>query len=261
MTTIISLPAYRLDLARTARNVGNIVFTVGLPSVIFILLNSVFAQDNIQVGYANTSFYLMVSQAVYGGVVATVNVTSVTAMELRMGWGRQLALTPLRPYRMLLGKALVALTISAAAIAVLFAVGFALGARADNLWVWLMSFVLVWLLSGTFALYGLAIVHIFTAESAPAIAAGGVVMLSFFAGIFTPLSGTMLTLARFTPLFGVTNLARWPQLHGSIINSTFDGFATSFPLWSLAVNVLAWTCLFAALAVLLTRRGGKRTAR
>ena len=49
------------------------------------------------VGSADVAMYVMVSMAAYGAVTATTGVAGSAALERTTGWGRQLALTPLRP--------------------------------------------------------------------------------------------------------------------------------------------------------------------
>ena len=78
----------------------------------------------------------------------------------------------------------------------------------------------------TFSLYGLVVGLTFRSEAAVFVAgAGMLVILAFLGNIFFPLSGTLLTLAKFTPLYGYVSLARYPLTEGYVFNVS-DGTVT-----------------------------------
>ena len=79
-------------------------------------------------------------------------------------------------------------------------------------------------------------------------AGGSLVLLGFAGNLFIPLSGVMLDLARFTPLYGVNALARYP-LTGGVVNGD-----VADPLWLPVVNVVAWTLILGGVAAVLVRR-------
>ena len=72
----------------------------------------------------------------------------------------------------------------------------------------------MWLGSALFAVYGLAICLVFRGSNAAGIASGMIVVLAFLGNVFTPMSGFMLDLGRFTPLYGYVALARFPLTDG-----------------------------------------------
>ena len=131
----------------------------------------------------------------------------------------------------------------------------------------------MWPASGTlallgaipFALYGLAAALLFRSEAAVSAASGILVVLAFFGNLFMPLSGTMLAIAKYTPVYGIASLTRWPQLEGAVADTTGSAPASD-PLWTIVLNVVAWTAVFAAICLAATRRrtrrtGGRRRAR
>ena len=61
-----------------------------------------------------------------------------------------------------------------------------------------------------FAIYGLAITTIFRTQSAIGVASGSIVVMAFLGNVFSPMSGLMLDIGRFTPLYGYAALARYP---------------------------------------------------
>ena len=130
--------------------------------------------------------------------------------------------------------------------------GAATGARGD--WTdWVLSGAVVWLGSALFAVYGLAICLVFRGPNAAGIASGMIVVLAFLGNVFTPMSGFMLDLGRLTPLYGYVALARFPLTDGHL------PIAGSDPLWLPVANVLAWTVIFALLALWGVRRSRART--
>jgi ABC-2 type transport system permease protein len=78
------------------------------------------------------------------------------------------------------------------------------------------------------------------------------VIFAFLGNLFIPLSGALLTFAKFTPLYGYAALARYPLTEGYLPDGSRD------PLWLPIVNVLAWLAVFGVSAVLLVRRGRER---
>ena len=239
----------RLDLRRQLRDRIGMFFVVGLPTFLFLVFG--IGSDD-PVGSGNVAMYVMISMAAYGAVTATTSVAGSAATEQVMGWGRQLGLTPMRPVGFVAAKAAVAMTVAAVPVVSIFAIGAATGSRGH--WSdWALSGALVWLGSALFAVYGLAICLAFRGPNAPGIASGMIVVLAFLGNVFTPMSGFMLDLGRFTPLYGYVALARFPLTDGWLPVGGRD------PLWLPVANVLAWTVIFGLVALWGVRRSRART--
>jgi len=108
-----------------------------------------------------------------------------------------------------------------------------------------------------FALYGLCFGLALQSEAALGAASGSVVLLGFLGNLFFPLSGWMLDVARFTPLYGYAALARYPVTKGYLASST-SGPLVHEALWIPITNMVVWTVVLAGVAVLLVRRGRGR---
>ena len=189
----------------------------------------------------------MVSMAVYGAVTATTTISGGAALERFQGWGRQLGLTPWSSAGYVTTKSAVAMTIAAVPVALIGLVGALTGAEATPL-AWVLSLGAAWLGSAVFSAYGLAAGMAFRSESALGVAGGSLVLLGFAGNLFVPLSGLMLDLARFTPLYGVNALARYPLTGGVISEGVSD------PLWLPILNVVAWALILGGVAAVLVRR-------
>ena len=238
-----------LDLRRQLRDKVGMFFIVALPAFLFLVFGM---GDGEAYGSANVGMYVMVSMAAYGAVTATTSVAGMAATEQTMGWGRQLALTPLSPLAFVAIKTAVAMLVAAVPIALIYAVGAATGS-SGNAFDWLASAAVVWFGSALFAVYGLAMCLVFKGENSAGIASGLIVIMSFLGNVFTPMDGFVLEIGRFTPLYGYAGLARYPISEGYLPND-----AGHDPVWLLLANVCSWTVIFAALAVWGLRRRRER---
>jgi ABC-2 type transport system permease protein len=237
-----------LDLRRRLRSRAEMFFVVGLPAFMYVVFG-LGSED--PVGSGNVAMYVMVSMAAYGAVSATTSVAGSAVLERTLGWGRQLALTPMGAGSFVAVKAAIAMTVAAVPVALIFGIGAATGARGTTS-DWLLAALLVWLGSALFAIYGVAVCSVFRSENGAGIASGLVVVMAFLGNVFTPMSGLILDIGRFTPLYGYAALARYPLTDGWTASGSHD------PLWLPVANVLAWTVIFAALAVWGVRRGQER---
>lgn len=237
-----------LDLRRRLRSRVEMFFVVALPAFFYVVFGF---GDKERLGSGNVAMYVMISMAAYGAVTATTSVAGSAVLERTLGWGRQLALTPMRPLTFVAVKTAIAMAIAAVPIALIFAMGALSGARgtASD---WVLAALIVWLGSSLFAIYGLAVILVFRTENAVGIASGLIVIMAFLGNVFTPISGLMLEIGRLTPLYGYAALARYPLTDGSTAGGAHD------PLWLPIANVAAWTVIFTALAVWGMRRGQER---
>lgn len=239
----------RLDLRRQLRDRMGMFFIVALPAFLFFVFGM---GDDEPYGSANVGMYVMVSMAAYGAVTATTTVAGAAATEQTMGWGRQLALTPLPALAFVAIKTCVAMSVAAVPITLIYAIG-AMTGSSGNAFDWLASAAIVWLGSALFAVYGLAICLVFKGDNAAGIASGLIVIMSFLGNVFVPMNGLLLKIGHLTPLYGYAGLARFPISEGHLPNDSGTD-----QVWMLLANVCAWTVIFAALAVWGLRRRRER---
>lgn len=250
-TGMLFSPTYlRIDTVRILRNVSNVIFTIGLPVFMYLIFSAGNAIDAEMPGGDGNSM-LAVRMAVYGACTACASIGALTAWERQQGWTRQLLLTPLSPLGFALQKLVTALVVALVPVVLVLAIAAATGAEAP-LGNWLLCGLIGWLGASLFALYGLLLALLIRSDASIGIASGGIVILAFLGNVFMPLDGWLLTLARFTPMFGVVNAAERPITEGWISGGV------NIPAWQAWANMGAWFLVLAVACSLVMRRTGRR---
>jgi ABC-2 type transport system permease protein len=241
-----SLAVLGMEIRRVLRNRRTLVFILIMPAVFFLLFGLPNKGQSLDNG-APVVGYIMISLAVYGAMVATTSGGGMVAVERALGWSRQLRLTPLRPAAYVATKVLTAMSLGLVAVLVEFAVGAASGVRLP-VHVWLLSGLAAWIGSLVFAAFGLFVGYLAPAENVMQFLGPILAILAMFGGLFVPLEvlpDVMQQIAKFTPVYGVGEIARSP-LTGS-----------GFTLGAVA-NVVLWTAAFGLGAARLFRRDTQR---
>ena len=243
-----------LEIKRVLRDYPSMFFIVVLPAFFYVIFGAAQDYSTENAGNGNVAMLIMISMAAYGAATATTGIGGRAAVERMQGWGRQLGLTPLRDSSFVSMKTVLAVVIGAVPIVLTFVLGLLTGAEGTGR-AWLLSGVALVVGAIVWALYGLCAGLLFGSEAAVGAASGLLVILAFLGNIFIPLSGTMLAIAKFTPLYGYVALGRYPLTDGYVL----DGDALVHEaLWIPMTNVAVWTAIFALLATWLVRRGRAR---
>ena len=240
-----------LELRRVLRDYVSMFFIAVLPAFFYLIFGASQEFSNDNAGNGNVAMYIMISMAAYGAVTATTGIGGMAAVERMQGWGRQLGLTPLADSAYVAMKAGVALVICSIPVALIYLLGLFTSAEGHAA-AWALSAILVLLGASVFAIYGLAVGLAFRSEAAVSAASGLLVIMAFLGNIFIPLSGTMLAIAKFTPLYGYVALARYPLTEGYQPDGSHE------PLWIAVTNVTLWAVIFGLTATALVRRGRER---
>ena len=241
------------ELIRVVGNWRGLALSVLFPIFMYAIVVSTLPDPSLSIGRANVNFSIMTSMAIYGAItVAAIQAASIAA-DRQSGWLRILALTPLSPRTYLVIRSVVIGLFSLVPVFVLMAVGWIAGARADG-WVWIVTVVMTLIPVLIFALIGLGLGLIFDATMIMRLLGLLTVVCAFMGNIFNPLSGTMLTISKFTPLFGGAMLMRYPIVG----NENVLAGAEVLPLWQPLLNTAVWLGIVVGFAALAYRRGLQR---
>lgn len=246
-----------LELKRIVRDVAALFFIIALPAFLYIIFGATQEYSDVKLMHGNVALYIMVGMAAYGAVTATSSIGGMAAVERAQGWGRQLGLTPMRDWQFIAVKAQVAVLLAMLPVGAIFALGYFTGAEGTGR-AWVLSALAVIVGAVTFSLYGLVIGLAFGSESAVNAASGMLVILAFLGNLFFPLSGTLLEIGRFTPLYGYAGLVRYPVNEGYGSASPMEAGNDPDSLLWLAANLGFWTLILGLAAVWLVRRGRSR---
>jgi ABC-2 type transport system permease protein len=243
-----NLTALGLEVRRLLRNRRTMIVTMIMPAAFFLLfgLNSAYA--NKPYGHGNASAEVMISMALYGAVIATTSGGAMVSIERAAGWSRQLRLTPLTPMAYVAMKAMTSLVLGLGSVVIVYVIGGLTGKPSMPMYLWVVTALCVWLGSLLFAAFGLFLGYLLPTENVMQIMGLIMVLLSFAGGLFIPLSQyphAFQVFARFTPLYGLSQLAHAP-LHGGSVDAWWF------------VNLLAWLAIFSAGAAWRFRRDTAR---
>jgi ABC-2 type transport system permease protein len=229
-----NLTVLGIELRRMLRNRRTIVFTLIFPAAMLLAFGGQSGWDDTA-GSGNVAAYILASMALYGAALTAAAGGSMVALERSLGWSRQLRLTPLNPVVYILMKALVALAMGALAITAVNVVGAVQGKAEMPTHVWVECAVVTLFCTLTFAALGVFVGYVVPGENAMQILGPGLALLSFLGGVFIPLdqySDVVRHVAYWTPMYGVSEIARAPLMH-------------DLP-WYAVANAVAWFALFVA---------------
>lgn len=240
-----NLTALSLELRRVMRNRRTVMFILVFPTMFFYLFGM--TGGAARKGGADVLAYVMVSMAVYGAMVGTTSGGASVAVERSLGWSRQLRLTPLNPVAYVAMKVLSAMTLGLVSICTTFVVASIAGGVHLTPQQWILSALACWVSSLVFAAFGLFMGFLLPSENVMQFVGPMLAIMAMFGGIFIPLQQlpkTLQTIARFTPMFGVGQIARAP----------LSGELTAWAVGS----VVLWAIAFGTGAMLLFKRDTTR---
>ncbi|MFI7103568.1 ABC transporter permease [Streptomyces sp. NPDC050161] len=235
----------RLEVRRTLRDKGFLVFGIGMPVLMYLL----FTRLGTGTGGASMEWKVsaMVGMAAYGGLGAAIGTGTGVAEDKSLGWLRQLRVTPLGPVRVVVGRGLTgSVTVLPAVGAVLLAGALVNGVRLP-LWQWAALLALLWAGTAPFTLLGLGNGYRLSSQATGLVNTGCLMLLAIVGGLWFPADafpGPLRSLSVWTPANRFADLGR----------SVTAGTAPS--LTTVAV-MLAWLALFGGYAVHAYRRSAR----
>lgn len=242
-----------IELKRRLRNRRTIFFTIAFPILMYVLIglplrDQPLTDVPIAQGGLSVAAYIMVSMAMYGAMMSATQTGAAVAVERAQGWSRQLRLTPLNPLVNIIIKMIAGMVLGLLAVVATYVAGAVSGVQLTPV-EWIVTGLVGWVLaSAVFTTLGLFVGYLMPSENAAQVTSLIVVFLSFLGGLFYPLNSMpdfMQTIATFTPVYGISQLARSP-----LTGESFD------ILW--LVNALVWLGIFIAGTTWAFRRDTKR---
>ncbi len=225
------------EINRLRRNRRYLIFTVGLPVILYLIIAK---QGNKAYGVEFTAYY-MIAMATFGAFAGALNGNSIRISEERkVGWVRQLRLTPLPANAYVIAKIFASMATTIPSIVIVLLLGRFYGGVHLAIWQWLVIAVVVWLGSTIFAALAVAIGYRFPPDQVQPIT-----MLVYFAftilgGIWFPLSGALQTIGKGTPTYEAVKIST------DVVGNT------SVPA-GLVIGLVVWLAIFAGLATLSVR--------
>jgi ABC-2 type transport system permease protein len=238
----------RLEIRRLLRNRRTMILALILPVLFFwsIGLNNSYVHETA--GHGNVSAVEMISIALYGAVAATATCGAMVSIERAAGWSRQLRVTPLSPAAYVVIKMLTSLVLAAGAVCAVYLLGAVTNKVSMPVGLWVISGLCVWIGSLLFAAFGLFVGYLLPSENVTQVIALVLTLCAFAGGLFIPLSQfspDLMTFARFTPLYGLSQLVHYPLAGGTLE-------------WSWILNLAVWLAIFVTGAVWSLRRDTAR---
>ncbi|HZA80440.1 MAG TPA: ABC transporter permease [Actinomycetes bacterium] len=237
-----SLSYLWLEAKRQWRNREILLFRLGLPTAIYLILNAANGDNT-----SDSPGGRVVAVAALGAVISGLAAGPTLGEERANGWLRQLRTTPLRPSAAVAAKMVVAMSFALPAIALVVAAAGLVGDNQGTALGWAESIKLVglmWLATTPITAVGALIGLTFGGEAAQGATTLAFVVLWLAGGIFTSpdnLPDTLAAISRALPSWGVVQ-----------VGESVAGGA-SLPAAALVV-LAAWTVGAGALAALAWRR-------
>lgn len=232
----------RLEVRRTLRDPGFVIFTIGMPVLMYLLFTNI--GDDVDGEWKTLS---MVGMAAYGALGSALSTGNGVAEDKAIGWLRQLRITPMTPRQVVIGRALTgAVTVLPAIGAVLLAGGVLNGVRL-HVWQWALVAALLWLGALPFTLLGMGNGYRLTTQATGVVGVACTLGLSVIGGLWFPVEvfpGWLRSISAYTPSNRFAELGR----------SIAEGDA---PTLTTVAVMLAWLLLFGGYAVTSYRRSAR----
>ena len=92
------------DIRRALKEPTALAVSVALPSILFIVFGASQNGTDRPINDGNVASYVMIGMAAYGAITGAVGTVGSMVVDEISGWGRQLALTPLRAWQRIIAR-------------------------------------------------------------------------------------------------------------------------------------------------------------
>ncbi len=235
-----TLSLTRAEIARIRRNKRYLIFTIGLPVVLYLFFAKQAGASATAYGISFRAEY-MVSMATFGAISSALNSNAIRiSQERKDGWIRQLRLSALPAYGYVVAKILASMAISVPSITLVMLLGRFYGDVQLPIWEWVVIAVAIWFGTLIFAALAVAIGYRVDPNSAQPTVMMVFMLFTILGGVWFPLGGALQNIGKFTPTYGVVRIATDVMAHGTVV-------------WGYVAGILVWLVIFAALATVSVR--------
>ncbi len=228
-----------LEVRRAVRNTRYLLFTVVMPSVMFLLFVNIYgAKGQVFPNGLPVTTSLMLNMAVFGLMSAPLAAGARIAVERSTGWQRQLRLTPLSSAGYVLTKGALGMLVALPGILLVALVGALVEDVRMSALQWVGVVGGLWLATLPFVLIGIVIGLLATADGMQAVT--GVLSLAFglLGGIWIPAEvapGWLSAVMRVMPTYWVKLVGQAPLVGGADLGTA----ALVLGGWVLVLGVVA----------------------
>jgi ABC-2 type transport system permease protein len=236
MRGILSLT--RLEIMRVRRNRRYLIFTVGFPVVLYLLLGK---QVSALAEGVSFHAYYMVAMAMFGAFsgALTGNAQRIS-QEMKDGWIRQLRLTALPANAYVVSKILVSMVTTVPSIVIVLLLGRFYGNVNLPAWQFLVIAITIWFGATIFAALAVAIGYRYQPDQVQPIAIAVYFVFAILGGLLFPISGGLQKVGEVTPTYDAAKIA-------------IDVIANTSVSVGLVIGLLVWLVIFVGLATLSVR--------
>lgn len=237
----------RYEVLRTFRNRRFLLFSLGFPLVLFLVIAGANRSRSID-GIAFPLYY-MTGMVAWGSIIAVISSGVRIAAERQVGWTRQLRITPLRTSAYFQSKIVCGYLTALLTIVVLYLAGSALSVRLGaGQWATMTVLLLVGLVP--FAVLGVMLGHLLKPDSLGPAVGGITALFALVGGAWGPLSTAAM----------YVDIVKWIPSYWLVQSGKVALGGSGWPPVQAWIVIAAWTIVLAWLAVVVYRRDTARVS-
>jgi ABC-2 type transport system permease protein len=228
----------RAEISRLRRNRRYLIFTVALPVILYLIVGK--QATSLAYGIQFQAFY-MIAMATLGAFAGALTGNAIRISEERkVGWIRQLRLTPLPANAYVIAKLITSMATTIPAIVIVLLLGRFYGGVHLPSWQWIVIAFTIWLGSTIFAALAVAVGYRFQPDQVQPITMLLYFTFAILGGVWFPLSGALQSIGKFLPTYQAVKIS----------SDIVEG--VSVPAY-LPIGLVVWLFIFLGLATLSVR--------
>jgi ABC-2 type transport system permease protein len=201
----------RFEIRRVLRSRRYFIIAVIIPVAVYLLVtSSVTSHGGVEINQTPFSVYYMISMATFGAILASFSSAAIRlADERTSGWLRSIRVMPLSNPAYLIGKLGVGMIMALPTILLVFLIAEIRYSPSLAWWQWLAALSVTWIGVLPFAAFGIFAGLTWTSDTLGPLVGGGMSLLAFFGGLYTPintLGSTLHHVAQVMPTYHLASL-------------------------------------------------------